>query len=248
MKKARGVNALELRIAFLAFPVGAGDVHELERGDALGGRDMRAAAEVEEFAGAVKRDHQLVGFFFDEFTLEDLVVFLVELEGFGLGNELAFIGQVLRSKLVHLFFDFREIFRSERLVAQKFVEKASVDGRADAELDVGIKLHHSGGEQMRRGMTKDEERVGILFGEDLQLDVFLERAAQIHQFTEIGGVRQRSSVGRGDAGDQRGICQPWGNFARDIRRSRALGHLLNLAIRQCDLHLLHDSLTWKEKH
>ena len=81
-----GVNALKLRIAFLAFPVGAGDAHELERGDALGGGDVRAAAEVDEFAGGVKGDHQLVGFFFDELALENLIGLFVKLESFGLGN------------------------------------------------------------------------------------------------------------------------------------------------------------------
>src|SRR6266487_4903643 len=35
-EESHGVNALELGIAFLAFPVGAGDVHQLERLDALG--------------------------------------------------------------------------------------------------------------------------------------------------------------------------------------------------------------------
>ncbi len=173
-----GVNALELRIAFLAFPVGAGDAHQLERGDAFGGRDVRAAAEVDEFSGGVKRDHQLVGFFFDELALENLVVLFVELESFGLGNELALVGQVLRGELVHLLFDFREIFRSERLLAEEFVEKTGIGRRADAELDVGIELHHRGGKQMRGGMAEDEERVRIFFGEDLQLDVFFERAAQ----------------------------------------------------------------------
>ena len=34
-EKARGVNALELRIAFLTFPVGASDAHQLECLDAL---------------------------------------------------------------------------------------------------------------------------------------------------------------------------------------------------------------------
>src|SRR6266851_3985405 len=35
-EESHGVNTLELGIAFLAFPVGAGDAHELERLDALG--------------------------------------------------------------------------------------------------------------------------------------------------------------------------------------------------------------------
>ena len=207
-EETRGVNTLELRIAFLAFPVGAGDAHELERGDALGGRNVRTAAEIEEFACRVKRDHQLVGFFLDELALENLVGLLVELEGFRLGDEFALILQILRSEFVHFLFNLGEIFRSERLLAEKFVEKAGVDGRADAELDIGVKLHHRGGEQMRGGMAEDEEGVGIFFGQDLELDVFLQRAAQIDELAEIGSVGQRSSVGRSDASYESGVGQP----------------------------------------
>jgi len=131
-EESRGVNALELRIAFLALPVSACDAHELERSDALGGRDVRAAAEVDEFSGGVKGDHQLVGFFFNELTLENLIVLFVEIEGFGLGDELALVRQILSGELVHLFFDFGEIVRCKRLFAEKFVEEAGVGGRADA--------------------------------------------------------------------------------------------------------------------
>ncbi len=101
----------------------------------------------------------------------------VELESFRLGDELALVRQVLRGELVHLLFNFCEIFGSKRLVTEEFVEEAGVDGRTDAELHVRIKLHHGGGKQMRGGMTEDEKRVGIFLGEDLQLDVFFERAA-----------------------------------------------------------------------
>ncbi len=73
LDEAGAVDALHLRIAFLALPVGAGDVHQLERLDAAGGRDVRAAAEVDEFAGGVEGDHRLDGFFLDQLALEFLV-------------------------------------------------------------------------------------------------------------------------------------------------------------------------------
>src|SRR5229473_3274674 len=178
-EEASGVNALELRVAFLAFPVGAGDIHELEGLDALGGRNVRAAAEVDELAGGVERDDGLYGFFLDELALEDLVGFSVELESFGLGDELSLVGEILSGELVHFGFDFGEVVGSKRLVAEEFVEEAGVDGRTDAQLDVWIQGHDRGGEQMRGGMAEDEKRVGILLGEDLELDVVVEGAAQI---------------------------------------------------------------------
>src|SRR5580704_7097390 len=181
-EKARGVNALKLRIPFVAFPVGAGDAHQFERLNTFGRWNVRAAAEVDEFAGGVKRDHRVGGFFFDELALKNLVGFFVELDGFRLGDEFALVLQILGGELVHFLFDFLEIFGSERLIAEKFVKESGVDRRANAEFYVGIKLHHRGGEKMRGGVAKDVERIGIFLGQDLQPDVFIERAAQIDQF------------------------------------------------------------------
>ena len=57
LDEASAVDPLHLRIAFLAFPVGAGHVHQLERLDAPGGGDVRPAAEIQKFSGGVKRHH-----------------------------------------------------------------------------------------------------------------------------------------------------------------------------------------------
>ena len=107
----------------------------------------------------------------------------------GLGMSLRSLGKSCAASSCIFCFDFGEVFRSEGFVAEKFVEKAGVDGRTDAELYVGKELHHRGGEQMRCGMAKDVERVGIFFGEDLQLDVVIERAAQIDQLAISGRPR-----------------------------------------------------------
>ncbi len=153
-EESHRVNSLELGIAFLALPVGAGDVHQLERLNALGGRNVRAAAEVDELSSGVERDHRLGGFFLHKLALENLVALFVEVQRFGLGNKLALVRQVLGSEFVHLFFDLCEVFLSERLIAQEFVEKAGVDRRTDAELHTRIQLHHRGGEQMRGRMPE----------------------------------------------------------------------------------------------
>src|SRR5690349_23299453 len=88
-EKTGGVNALELWIALVPFPIRAGDTHQLERLNAFGGRDVRSATEINEFAGGVERDDRLYGFFFDELAFENLIGFLIELESFRLRNELA---------------------------------------------------------------------------------------------------------------------------------------------------------------
>src|SRR5262249_15556611 len=145
----------------------------------------------------------------------------------------------LTGKLVHFLFDFFEIFRSERLIAKKFVEKAGVDRRPDTEFYVGIQLHHRSGEKMRGRVTKDVERVGIFFGEDLQLDVAVEGAAEIDQFAgavalvavvnasrsggrATGCLRGVGGRGIGNTRDERSVSETRRYFARNIRRSCAL--------------------------
>src|ERR1700674_6120671 len=88
-EKSDCVNALELRIAFLSLPVSASDVHELECLNALGRRDVWAAAEVDKFSGGVERNHRLGGFFFHELALENLVALPVEVQRLRLGDEFA---------------------------------------------------------------------------------------------------------------------------------------------------------------
>ena len=84
-----------------------------------------------------------------------------------MGISLRSLGKSCAASSCIFLFDFGEVVRGERLVAEEFVEEAGVDGRADAELDVGIELHHRGGEKMSGGMAEDEESVGVFFGEDL---------------------------------------------------------------------------------
>src|SRR5258706_16238996 len=47
--ESQGIDALQLRIPFLTLPVSTGNIRELERLNALGGRDVRASAKIDEF-------------------------------------------------------------------------------------------------------------------------------------------------------------------------------------------------------
>src|SRR5579863_2943547 len=59
--EARAVDALHLRIAFLAFPVRARDAHQFESAYSSGRWNVRPAAKVDEFSGGVERHHWLNG-------------------------------------------------------------------------------------------------------------------------------------------------------------------------------------------
>jgi len=102
-EKGSGVDALKLRIAFLAFPVSSCDAHQFERLNAFGGRNVRAPAKIDKFSGGVKRDHRLGDFFFDQLALKNLIGFFVQLERFGLRHVLALVRQILRGQFVHFF-------------------------------------------------------------------------------------------------------------------------------------------------
>ena len=87
--------------------------------------------------------------------LKILLRFLVELNGFGLGQQFALVRQILRGQLAHFCFDFRQILGSERLFAQEFVEEAIVHRRPDPQLHIRKKLSHRGGEKMRGRVPED---------------------------------------------------------------------------------------------
>ena len=64
------VDALELRIVFVAFVVGAGDVGELEGADIAGAHHMRSGAEIGELAVAIECDCLVLGNVLDDIELK----------------------------------------------------------------------------------------------------------------------------------------------------------------------------------
>ena len=187
---------------------------------------MRAAAEIDEFPRGVERHHRLDGLFLDQLAFEFLVALAIQLERLRLGDQLALVRDVLRGNLAHPGLDLFEVFGRERLVAQKFVEEAGFDRRADAELHVGIKLEDGGGEQMRGRVAEHLHRVGILGRQDRELDVVVEREREIDKLA-IG------------ARDQRIFREARADLAGDLRGGGAAEHFARRAIRQRDLNVRH---------
>ncbi len=148
------VDALKLRVLFIAEPVGAGDGHGLEGADAACGWNMRPAAEVDELAVAIEADvgaglgepgdevrlHEVAGVaeFFEDFFagLVDVLEFFVPRDDFG-----------------HLTFDSGEVFGREGRLAIEVVEEAGVGGGTVAELGLRKELQYRRGQHVRRRMT-----------------------------------------------------------------------------------------------
>ena len=184
---------------------------------------MRAAAEIDEFSGAVEGNHRFGGLFLHQLAFEFLIALAIELQRLGLGNQLALVGKIFRGQFVHFGFDLFQVVLGERLFAHEFVEKSGVNRRADAELHVGIKFQHGGCKQMRSGMPKHLQRVRIFRGEDGNFGIMLERARKIHQLA-IGTRHERF------------FRQPGRNLARNFRSGRAALHFASGAVRQSDLN------------
>src|SRR6266581_3341695 len=135
----RAVNALQLRISFVAAPVRAGDRQELERTDLSGPLDVRSLAEIDEAVVLVDADLAvlylvvavLVGALLREFLdLVDLVVLIAstkELQRLGHGHVAMLERRVFPYDLAHLRLDLPEVVRRERAWKIEVVVEAVLD-------------------------------------------------------------------------------------------------------------------------
>ena len=147
-------------------------------------------------------------------------------------------------------------------VAHEIVEKAGVDRRADAQLDVREKFQHRRGEQMRRRVAQHLNRFGIFRRQDREPHVLIDRRAQIDQKTFAvrrgsqprfgrrigrffshrtrGRARGGRPVDRSDPRDQRFLGQPRRNLLRDLRRRGAERHFADRAVRHRNVNGIHN--------
>ena len=161
------VNALELRIFFVAFVIGAGDVGELERADVSGAHDVRPGAEIDEIAVAIERD-----FFVLRNVLDDIELELARLGSFAQRREPALLakcerfvarnfdpleGMVRFDLLFHLRLDLLEILGRNAVRKIDVVIKAVLDRRPGGELRFRPDFQNGRGEDMRRRMAKPFE-------------------------------------------------------------------------------------------
>src|SRR5229473_6122749 len=146
-EKRRAVDALQLLIFFVAEPVRAGNVEQLEGFDLSGRRQVGTAAEILKLAGLVNRNLLIgLGELLDEMALHEVAFALVLLQTFLARQELARVRQVLLDELLHFLFDLLEVFRSERSRTVKVVEESVLSRGTVAELGLGKEFEHSRGE------------------------------------------------------------------------------------------------------
>ena len=252
------VDALQLRVVLVAQPVRAGDVEQLERLDAPGGRDVRPAAEVGELAGLVDGD-LLVGRgeLLDEVALHEVAFRLEALQALLAREKFARVGQVLLHQLLHLLLDGLQVLGGEGLLAIEVVEESALGCRAVAELGLGKELQHRSRHQVRRGVAIDFQRFGIAVGQDAQFGILLQRTGEVDQ---LGVVLRRLGRGGGsfggrlvavatasvmrqrlDLGGQCGVSQTRADALGDIECGGTTRHVFDAAVGQFHMNVFsHD--------
>ena len=187
----------------IAAPVGAGHLHQLECvADLADRRHMRAAAEIEPVALLVDLDLLVGRDGVDQLDLERLAHVA---EGFlRLFARPDFLreGFVARDDLAHLFFDDRQVFQRERLVAGEVVVEAVFDHRADGDLRAGPQILHGFGEHVRGVMPDQFERARVVAWDEFDPGVAVDRVGEIgERAVERHGDRAFGQRGRDALGD-----------------------------------------------
>src|SRR5579875_3403300 len=175
-RKADAVDALELGVARIAAPIGAGELGQLELADLGGAAHMGPAAEIDEVAGLVEGDRRdpalpladtngviIAGVLGDggrallleemkELHLVALAEPLHEVDRLVDGHFDALERQLLVLELAHGKLDLLEVLELERLGQLDIVEEAVLDRRPHAELRRRPELADGGGHEVRAGV------------------------------------------------------------------------------------------------
>ena len=153
------VDPGEHLVVLVAAPVGSGDGGELERLDGLRVEGVRTGAEVDELSLLIEADGSVLGKILHQLDLVVLSLRFQEVDGLlprkGVGLEL----EVLLHDLLHLGLELGKVLGREAPVPVEVVVEPVVDGGADGQLGLGIEPLHGLGQDVRRRMPYDVERI-----------------------------------------------------------------------------------------
>ncbi len=173
-EKGGAIDADELFAGGVRTPIGAGDLGKLVIFQPTGAGDVRASAEIDEFAVFVEGESfAALGDFVDQFHLE-LVVSTVDgtvagvmFVGFVDGGGAPAEGMILFDDLGHLGLDLGEVVGSDFPFGEiDVVVEAIIDDRADGELRLRKDSQNGVGHQVGAAMAKNFEGFAILLGQN----------------------------------------------------------------------------------
>ena len=162
------VNALQLFVFLVAFPVSARDGKQLEGLNPGSVRQMRTAAEINKRRSQRVLGKDIARALFNQLDLHRLIHCTVFRQTLRLRNQLAVEGQRLRLQLPHLLFDAFEVIRSEGNGPVEIVIETVVDGGADPQLGFGEKFQHRGRAKMSSRVTINLQRLDVFRRKNLK--------------------------------------------------------------------------------
>ena len=168
------VDALELRVVLVAFPIRARDGEQFERFDLFRRGHMRAAAEIDEVRAQRVFRKNIARALGDQLDFHGLIA--IQLQALLLFGVFALVRQVARLNLPHPLLDLFKIVRRKRIGPLEIVIETVLDGRPNSELRFRDQFENRGREKVRGGMPVDFERLGILRRQNLQCGISFERA------------------------------------------------------------------------
>src|SRR5487761_103716 len=193
------VNALELRIARVTAPIGAGNLGELEGVAELAGRrQMRPDAKIDEAALAVEADRLVRRNLVDPLRFVFLALVGEELHRHVARHLLARDRLVAVDDCVHALLDPAEIFGRERRVAGEVVIKPGIGRRAKCDLGLGIEFLHRLGHDVRGIVADDLKGRRRVACQDRDLGVMFDPRREIDRRAVYGNGERRLGETRAD--------------------------------------------------
>ncbi|OIQ70168.1 hypothetical protein GALL_482220 [mine drainage metagenome] len=197
------VDPLELGVAMVAAPIGAGQLGQLEGlAHMLGRGQVRTQAQVLPLTLAIDRDRLGVGQVGDDLGLVGLADLIEVGDGHVAVPDLAHDLLVAIDDLLHALFDLGQSIQAERRVAGEVVIEAVLDRRTYGHLGPGEQFLDGLGHHVAGVMADGVQRLGALPRQDLELAAARQRTVEVQklavQLDQQGALLQRLGDGGGD--------------------------------------------------
>ena len=216
----RTIYPLQLGVAMIAAPIGAGQLGQLEGlAHMARGRQVRTQAQV--LPAALPIDADLLGLrqVLDDLGLVGLADAAEVLQRLVAVPDLPADRLVALDDLAHLGFDLLEVVEAEGLVAGEVVIEAVLDGRANGHLGAGEQLLHRLGQHVGGVVADGLQHLGILPREDLEGAAVVQGPLKVQQLAvqlyQHGLLLQGLGDPRGDlAAGHAGLEGPFGTVGK----------------------------------
>ena len=177
------VDALQLLIAGIATPIGAGHLGQLEGLQLAGAGHVGATAQIDEIALTIKRKIFLTGNILDDANLVLFAHLVEQLDRLVPGHNGTGYRQILLGQLFHALLDTRHVFVGKRALILEVVVEAVLNYRADGDLGTRKQLLNRHGHQVGSGVANDIHAVFVTLRHDCQLCIVFNQVTGIYKLS-----------------------------------------------------------------